>query len=542
MTTPPTDTGTGHAAAGPTGDTRDTRDTGAVPPPGCPAHSAYADSGVARLSSEEHKSDPMGMYARLRAEYGPVAPVLMEGDLPAWLVLGYRENLDVVRTPNRFSRDSRNWGSFRRGEVAPDSPLLPMVGWQPLCVFLDGEEAERLRGAVTDSLNRLDRRGVRRHVTRFANELIDDFAADGTADLVGQFAERLPMLVMTQLFGMKDEYGPSLVEATLDLVRGSETAFQSNEYVVEVLKQYIPLKRDQPGHDIGSWLMEHPAGLSDEEVLQHLRLILIAANENTTICIGNTVRMVLSDLRFRASLAGARMTLPDAVEQVLWDEPSLMVCPARWAVGDTELADRQIKTGDMILLGLAAGNTDPDIRPDLSVPMRGNRSHLAFGGGPHECPGQDIGRAITETAVDVLLARLPDIRLAGEDEELVWVSSWMSRHLTALPVVFSPRPPAVSAERPPAEVATARARAQGADDRVAAEPVWSAGPGAGDRETAVAGQQGRYAAAPPVTAPLSGSAAEPPPMPASAPSVGDAPTAPARRSLWRRFTAWLNGQ
>lgn len=525
MTTPPADEGTAAAA----------------PPPGCPAHAAppadpaaRSDAGVARLAGAEHKSDPMGMYARLRAEYGSVAPVLMEGDLPAWLVLGYRENLDVVRTPNRFSRDSRNWGSYRRGDVAPDSPLLPLVGWQPLCAFLDGEEAERLRSAVTDSLGRLDRRGVRRHVTRFANQLIDGFAADGTADLVARFAEQLPMLVMTQLFGMKDEYGPSLVEATLDLVRGSETAFRSNEYVVEVLEQYIPLKREHPGHDIGSWLMAHPAGLSDEEVLQHLRMILVAANENTTICIGNTLRMVLTDHRFRASLAGARMTLPDAVEQVLWDEPSTMVCPGRWAVGDTELGDRQIKAGDMILLGLAAGNADPEIRPDLSVPMHGNRSHLAFSGGPHECPGQDIGRAITETAVDVLLARLPDIRLAVEEKELVWVSSWMSRHLTALPVAFTPRRPSPSAEVP---------AGRGPGLPGAGEPAWSAGQGVGEREAAVAGQAGAYAAA----APRSAAHPAPPPVPASAPTVGAAPPVTSRRraprrSLWRRFTGWLSGR
>lgn len=92
----------------------------------------------------------------------------------------------------------------------------------------------------------------------------------------------------------------------------------------------------------------------------------------------------------------------------------------------------------MLLLGLAAGNVDPAIRPDLSVPVRGNRSHLAFCSGPHECPGQDIGRAIADTGIDVLLARLPDLHLAVPDSELRWVASLMSRHLVALPVAFTP--------------------------------------------------------------------------------------------------------
>jgi hypothetical protein len=111
-----------------------------APPPGCPAHAgsdAYGPGGLARIYGVEHRTDPMGLYERLRAEYGAVAPVLMEGDLPAWLVLGYRENLEVARSAGRFTRDSRLWKSQQDGDVADDSPLLPLVGWQPLCVFVD---------------------------------------------------------------------------------------------------------------------------------------------------------------------------------------------------------------------------------------------------------------------------------------------------------------------------------------------------------------------------------------------------------------------
>lgn len=494
-----------------------------VPPPGCPAHAgaaAAARTDVVRLNSPDHQSDPMGVYERLRAKYGPVAPVLVEGDLPAWLVLGYRENLEVVRTPNRFSRDSRNWGSWKRGEVPEESPLLPMIGWQPLLVFLDGEEHQRLRTAVTDSLNQLDRRGVRRHVTRLANQLIDAFCAEGEADLVGQFAEQLPMLVMTQLFGMPDEDGPRLTEAVLDLVRGTDTAFESNEFVVATLQQHIVRKREQPGYDIGSWLMEHPAGLSDEEVVQHSRVLLAAANQNTTVCISNTLRLVLSDPRFRASLAGARMTLPDAVEQVLWDEPSTMVCPARWAVGDTQIGEAHIKTGDMLLLGLAAGNVDPEIRPDLSVPMHGNRSHLAFSGGPHECPGQDIGRAITETAVDILLTRLPDIHVSVPDDELVSVSTWLSRHLTALPVQFTPQPPTATAGGTGTGTAGPGPAAAGAS-----APAVTPAPAPAPAE-----------AAPSTTEPHGSSPSALPSaaVPAQAAGAPPVPT-PRRPSLWRRL-------
>ena len=420
------------------------RASGPVPPPGCPAH------GLRRMYGPEAEADPRGLYEQLRAEHGPVAPVLVHGDLPAWLVLGYQDNLDVARTPSRFTRDSRLWRDMREGRLAPDNPLTPVGTWQPMCTFMDGEEHERLRGAVTESLARFDRRGVRRHVTRFSHQLIDRFAGTGRAELVSQFAEQLPMLVMTQLVGMPEEYGTRLVEAARDLVKGTGTALASNDYIVATLRQLVARRREAPAEDFASWLLAHEAGLSDSELVEHLRLVLITAYESTANLIANTLRVVLTDQRFRVSLAGGRMTLPDAVEQVLWDDPPLTTILGRWATGDTELAGWQIKAGDLLLLGPAPANVDPAIRPDLAAPVHGNRSHFSFGGGPHECPGQDIGRAIADTGIDTLLSRLPDVRLAVAEEQLRWTSSLIARHLVALPVEFAPLRPTAPAPVPSA--------------------------------------------------------------------------------------------
>ncbi|MFI9271442.1 cytochrome P450 [Kitasatospora sp. NPDC052896] len=417
-------------------------DASLTPPPGCPAHGLGAQglgaNGLRRLYGPEAEADPAGLYEKLRAEHGEVAPVLLHGDLPAWLVLGHSANLTAMRTPSRFSRDSRRWTAFQEGRITPDSPLMPVIAWQPLCVFADGEEHRRLRGAVTESLNRFDRRGIRRYVTRFADQLIQDFGSTGRADLVAQFAEHLPMLVMTQVVGMPEEYGPRLVEAARDLMKGTETAIESNDYVVATLRRMMERKRVAPGADLVSWLMQHGAGLTDDEVLEHLRVVLLAANETTVNLIADTLKLVLTDRRFRAHLSGGHMTLPDALDQVLWDSAPMSLVAGRWATGDTELGGQQIRAGDMLLLGLAAGNVDPVVRPDLSQPLYGNRSHLAFGSGPHECPGQDIGRAIAETGIDILLTRLPDLRLALPEGELTWTSAWLSQHLVELPVSFTP--------------------------------------------------------------------------------------------------------
>ncbi|WP_031078803.1 cytochrome P450 [Streptomyces sp. NRRL S-118] len=418
-----------------------TSDTGAfpapVPPPGCPAHGMAPDA-LRRLYGPTAEADPGALYEALRKEHGAVAPVLLHGDLPAWLVLGHREILEVTRSPSRFTRDSRHWNMFREGKVAPDSPLRPMVEWQPNCIFVDGEEHRRLRAAVTDSLEQFDRRGIRRYVIRYTDQLVDGFAANGEADLIGDFAEKLPMLVMTQLLGMPEEYGARLVDAALDLMKGTETALASNDFVVATLRTLTERKKADPGRDLATRLLGHEAALTDDEVIEHLRLVLVAANETTVNLIANTLRLVLTDRRFRANLAGGHMTLPNALEQVLWDDPPLSAIPGRWATGDTVLGGKQIKAGDLIMLGLAAGNVDPEVRPDLEAPLHGNRGHVSFCSGPHECPGQEIGRAIADTGIDTLLARLPDVRLAVAEDELRWRAAWLSKRLESLPVHFTP--------------------------------------------------------------------------------------------------------
>ncbi|AWL41786.1 MULTISPECIES: cytochrome P450 [Streptomyces] len=501
---------------------------GPVPPPGCPAHSMGAGpGGLRRYYGPEAENDPAGLYAKLRAEHGSVAPVLLHGDVPAWLVLGHSENLHLTRTPSQFSRDSRRWRALQDGSVAPDHPLAPIFTWQPVCAFADGDAHERLRGAVTDSMERIDTRGVRRHVNRFSNRLVNDFCEKGDAELVSQFAEHLPMMVVCAVFGMPEEYNDRMVQAARDMIRGTQTAVESNAYVVAALTRLVERRRAAPEEDLAGWLVSHPAGLTDVEVAEHLRLILVAAYESTANLIANVLRMVLTDPRFRARLSGGHMTVPEAVEQTLWDEPPFTAVFGRWAVGDTELGGQQIKAGDALLVGIAAANTDPAVRPDLAANMEGNRAHLAFSGGPHECPGQDIGRAIADVGVDALLMRLPDLELAVDESELSWVGNIMSRHLVDLPVTFAPSPQQEIDADPLTSIA-ARQRAR--TDWEVSSPAVPRGTGA-----TPAGPQ-------PAHAPAGVRIASP--SPPEAPE--ESPGLPAQRggptTIWQSVARWWSGR
>ncbi|MET7495390.1 cytochrome P450 [Streptomyces sp900116325] len=408
---------------------------GSSAPRGCPVAHGGADD-LTRLYGPDAALDPHSIYGRLRKEHGALAPVLLEGDIPAWLVLGYRENRRVLDNARQFSRDSRIWRDWKEGRVEATSPLIQMLGWRPDCVSQDGEPHRRLRGAVTDNLQSIAGRGIRRHVTHFANKQIDAFADEGSADLVGDYAEYLPMLVLTRLFGLPAAEGHNLAVSCAQVIKGGEGALAHNDRIMEILGELAERKRAEPGSDFTTGLLGHEAGLDDDEILSHLRLVLITAHTTTSNLLARVLQLILTDTSRLAGLVSGQLNITTVVEEVMWNTPPLAVLPGRFATADLELAGHHIKEGDLLVLGLTAGNLDPEIRPDTGVSIQGNQSHLAFSGGAHECPGQNIGQAIIETAVDVLVHRLPGLRLAVPADDLTSTASTWEARLDSLPVEF----------------------------------------------------------------------------------------------------------
>ncbi|MFH8801656.1 cytochrome P450 [Streptomyces sp. NPDC017936] len=514
-------------------------DLAVEPPPGCPAH-GRGPGGLRRLYGPGAE-DLDDLYEELREEHGPVAPALLHDDVPIWVVLGHAENLYMVRTPSRFTRDSRTWTPLREGMVQPDHPLMPHIAWQPICSHAEGDEHKRLRDAVTAAMATIDDRQLRRYIYRSSQRVVNSFCEEGRADLVGQFAEHLPMAVMCHVLGMPEEYDDRMVHAARDALKGTETAIASHTYVMEALSRLTARRRAQPVEDFASHLVTDPAGLTDDEVREHLRLVLFAAYEATVNLLSNALRMVLTDPNFVARLNGGQMTVAQAVEQSLWDEPPFSAVLGYFAKQDTELGGQRIRKGDGLLFAPAPGNVDPRVRPDLSASMMGNRSHLAFGGGPHECPGQDIGRAIADVGVDALLMRLPDVQLDCDEEDLRWTTSIASRHLVALPARFEPRPQQDIVVKP--------SHSPVPPQRPAMAITHAPRPAPAVADTAAGTPPARGTAAPaPVTAGSTAAAspaAEPGPRPAVTSRSGPAPApagAPARRpGAWRRFLAWCRG-
>ncbi|HEX6358331.1 cytochrome P450 [Actinophytocola sp.] len=389
-----------------------------------------------RLYGPEYQKDPMARYAEIREVHGPVAPVLLEGDVPAWFVCGYRELHQVTADSQLFARDPRRWNGW---DLAPDGwPLMVYMVHNASVMFTEGAEHRRRAGAISDALEAVDQFELATQCERIADQLIDRFAGRGEAELMSQYASRIPLSAVATMCGMPEAVAHRLVEDVMSTVTSPEAMAEANIRILEAVQLLVDRKREYPGGDIPSRLLTDQANLSGEEIVLDLLLLLLQAHQQTTNWIGNTLQLMLTDERFAINLSGGRASVGDALNEVLWHNTPTQNFLGRVATSDTTLGGQRIRNGDLIVLGLAAANADPQVRPDHGT--GGNRAMMSFGHGEHGCPypAPELAEIIAKASVEVLIDRLPDLVLATPPDTLEWRTSVWARGLLRLPVTFTP--------------------------------------------------------------------------------------------------------
>ncbi|MEU3659367.1 cytochrome P450 [Streptomyces sp. NPDC032940] len=375
------------------------------------------------LYGPDFAADPQAYYDYLR-HHGPTAPVELAPGVEATLVTDYTAALQLLRDPG-FRKDARLWRGLRSGEVPEDSPVVPLLAYRPNCMFADGTEHQRLRQAVTDSMARIDSRRLTQITGQASAYLIAQFSARGSADLMADYARQLPLFVFNELFGCPAEIGDRVLSGISGMFDGIDAA-ESARVLHGAVGELVALKRERPGDDVASWLMAHEAGLSDEEMLHQLSLLLGAGADPLRNLIGNTLHRILTHA------PGAYQDVRHAVDDTLWQNPPVANLAAHYPADDRTYAGRRVEAGELVMVSFAAANTGIE----RAEGQTGNRASLAWSAGPHACPSQRPAMHITVTAVDNLLGQLPDIELAVAADRLTWRPGPFHRALDALPVRF----------------------------------------------------------------------------------------------------------
>jgi cytochrome P450 len=405
------------------------------------------------LHGPEFAADPQAYYAYLR-QYGPTAPVELAPGVEATLVTDYQTALQLLQDSGSFRKDARRWRDLNEGRVPADSPVVPLLAYRPNCMFADGAEHLRLRQAVTDSMARVDSRRLSHSTEQVSDYLIEQFGSRGSADLLGDYAKQLPLFVFNELLGCPAEIGDRVLFGITGMFDGVN-ADRAVQVMFAAIGELVALKRSRPGEDVTSWLMKHPARLTDEEMVHQLALIMVAGNEPLRNLIGNTLHRLLT----HDAYAHRGGLIDEALDDTLWENPPMQNLAPHYPASDMEFAGQKLHAGDLVLVSFAAANTGPALTAARQAGS--NRAHLAWSAGPHACPSKEPARQITVTAIENLLNRLPDVELAVPEDSLTWRPGPFNRGLTTLPARFTPVGGARRTAAPPSPAAAPEPAAAG---------------------------------------------------------------------------------
>jgi cytochrome P450 len=276
-------------------------------------------------------------------------------------------------------------------------------------------EHTRLRRPVASAFSRGHIERVRPRVRELAAELLG--AVDPSSfDAVGDFAEPLPVLVISELLGVPRSHAPQLREWSQAIVRMYEPAPSSQvvDAAVVAARDFAALVRDladhrrsQPADDLVSDLVA--TDLSPDEVVASAVLLLNAGHEASVNVFGNgLVGLLERELRPADEVA---LT----VEEMLRFDAALQLFE-RTATAPVGIGDVVVEPGQRIAALLGAANRDPAVfaDPDSFDVGRDPNPHLAFGVGVHFCLGAPLARMELAESLAALFATYPDLRLAGD--------------------------------------------------------------------------------------------------------------------------------
>jgi cytochrome P450 len=281
-------------------------------------------------------------------------------------------------------------------------------------------------------------------VGRIGNELIDSFAADGKTDLVKSFTFPYPTRIIAALLGLPEEDFPqfqrwsiSMLSFTINPERGKA----ASQALVDYFKPILADRRQHPREDLISSLAAAEIDghkLDDEDIYSFIRLLLPAGVETTYRSLGNLLFGLLGNVDQLDAVRADRSLLPQAIEEaVRWDAPLLNI--TRVATRDTELAGVPIPQGSSVMPMLGAANRQEDRYPDpdrFDI-FRQAKVPISWGHGVHVCLGMHLARLEMRTAVNLLLDRLPNLRLDPDGDD-PHIRGMVFRSPTSLPVLFDP--------------------------------------------------------------------------------------------------------
>jgi cytochrome P450 len=409
------------------------------------------------LFETETRECPFPYFNSIRREQ----PVYFMEELGAWYVSRYEDIRYVKKHPELFSNNIFEHGGRQGVERNIAEEYRTENGWSRVSTLqrTDPPVHTKYRKLINHTFTASRVRKMTGYVETVVNDLIDKFIDKGEVDLVWEFSVPVPCTVIADQLGVPrdkiwrlKEWSDAMLAPGGGFV-DEAAALKCGQLVVEAqhfFAEVMQARRDNPQDDIISELVhakvvDEPGGperpLDMHELQDLLDQLLTGGNETTTNAIGSAMMLLLQRPELMERMRDDSKLIRNFLEESLrFETPVLHLW--RITTQETELGGVTLPKGANIALGYASANRDEsvfDASEEFDAARKKAGAHLAFGSGPHHCPGAALARQEMFSAFTILLNRLENIRTVDPEDAFPHVPSSFLRGLEHLNLTFDVR-------------------------------------------------------------------------------------------------------
>ena len=408
--------------------------------------------------------DPYPYFAHLR----DACPVRREPKHDVVMVTGYDEAVAVYTNTTTFSSCNAVTGPFPGFPVPLEgddvSELIEQhrdeLPFSDQILVMDPPKHKAHRGLLMRLITPKRLRENEDFMWRHADRQVDEFIERGECEFIRDFAGPFTLYVIADLLGVPEEDhewfrhelqgGHRRDTQGLGSTGKGSLAHSPLEFLYERISTYVEERRRAPRDDVLTGLAT--ATFPDGSVPEVIDVVRVAANlfsagqETTVRLLGTALQTIGEQADIQKKLREDHDLIPGFVEECLRFESPVK--------GDFRLSRTAVNVGGvdippgttvMVLNGAAGRDPRRFEQPDEFRMDRANaKEHLAFGRGPHACPGGPLARAETRISIERLLERMQDIRISESAHgpagarRYDYVPTYILRGLMRLNLEFTP--------------------------------------------------------------------------------------------------------
>ncbi len=384
-------------------------------------------------------------------EFDVYSPPSLEGGIhAAWLALRQVSRPDLLWTAcngghwiatrgKDIKEIFSNYESFSSRLLAVPKENNEHHGLLPL--FLDPPAQKPYRALIVKAFTPRRIQSMETSIREKTVSLIEAFRNSGRCEFIGDFARKLPIGVFLDLIQVSDKDGARLTYLAEQFNRPTDmTPPDVMRAFAEYLQPLLAQRRNETSDELLTTIATGAVDgrpLTELEAIQVATLVMLAGLDTVASFLGFMMLFLADNPEHRHQLIADPQRIPDAVSELLRRFPIVTV--TRTVTKDMIYNGQELKAGDLIvtpsiLHGLDESEFKDPTRVDFNRPQRGG-SNSTFGGGPHHCPGQGLGRLELKIVLEEWLARIPDFAVA--DRSKVAMQSGIVASMQSLPLVWT---------------------------------------------------------------------------------------------------------